>query len=262
MRDEELQVDVKVIEEIVLGSKGFFDDQRLVSDVRTKGTADYVTQVDIQVQRWLKEKLEERYPWIQFMGEEKDNSDLDFGRPLWIVDPVDGTTNLLHDYKQSAVSIGLWDGRGIRIGVVYLPFLNEFFWAKEGEGAFLNGSRISVSENKTLEESLIAIGTSPYYKENAERIFDMTKRLFMKCQDIRRGGSAAIDMVYVACGRLDGYFEMNLNPWDYSGAYLIVKEAGGMVAEFDGSPVQFHKQSHLIVSNGHIWNEMQMEINI
>lgn len=260
--DKELHIDRKDIEELVLYTRRFFNDQRLASDVRSKGPADYVTQVDIQVQKWLKEKLEEKYPRIQFMGEEKDNSGLDFNRPMWIVDPVDGTTNLLHDYKQSAVSIGLWDGKRIGLGAVYLPFLNEFFWAAEGEGAFLNGSRIRVSNNKTLEESLIAIGTSPYYKENAERIFDMSRRIFMKCQDIRRGGSAAIDMVYVACGRLDGYFEMNLNPWDYSGAYLIVKEAGGMVAEFDGSPVQFHKKSHLIVSNGHIWHEMQKEICI
>ncbi len=259
--DRELQIDKKKIQDIILGSKRFFDDQQLVLNVQSKGTADYVTQVDIQVQRWLKEKLEESYPQIQFMGEEKDNSELDFNRPLWIVDPVDGTTNLLHDYKKSAVSVGLWDGKGIRLGAVYLPFLNEFFWAEEGEGAFLNESRIRVSCNQTLEESLIAIGTSPYYKENAEKVFDISRRLFMKCQDIRRGGSAAIDMVYVACGRLDGYFEMNLNPWDYSAAYLIVKEAGGIVAEFDGSPVQFCERCHLIVSNGCIWNEMQMEIN-
>lgn len=229
--------------------------------IREKGFADFVTEVDTGVQAFLKERLGERYPEIQFLGEEGAKERIDYSRPVWILDPIDGTTNLIYDFGMSAVSLALYYGEGGALGIVYNPFHEELFTAKRGEGAYLNGRRIHVSEAQSLHESLIGIGTSPYEKELAEDNFRVFLEVYKRSLDIRRTGSAAIDLCYTACGRLDGYFERNLKPWDYGAGAVILREAGGCVTDLDGNGPDIRGNCSIAATNGAIHGELLDMIN-
>lgn len=245
---------------IVRSVKPYFLNRERALHVREKGLADFVTQVDVQVQEYVKQRLKECCPDIQFMGEEQDNSQVDFSGPVWILDPVDGTTNLVHDYRCSALSLALWDGEGLRIGIVYQPYTEELFFAEKGKGAYLNGDRIHVSDVKTLEGSLVSIGTSPYHHELAEENFKLFKEVFLRCSDIRRLGSAAVDLAYVACGRTDAFFERNLKLWDFAAGILLVEEAGGAVTDFQGMPIHPAAPSDVVAGNGTVGDLLVNEI--
>ena len=194
----------------------FFSNRKVANQVREKGACDYVTAVDEAVQKFIQQKLGELYPHIQFMGEGQDNSAIDMEGLVWVLDPVDGTTNLAHDYRNSAISLALLNNGEVVLGIIYNPFSNEMYYAQKGEGSFLNGKAIHVSPAKTMGESLISIGTSPYFKEEAEENFKLFTDIFKDCQDIRRCGAASLDLAYVACGRIDGYVENRLKIWDYA----------------------------------------------
>ena len=218
-------------------------DRAAAQKITVKGRADYVTQVDFAVQEFLKEKLGALTPNLPLMSEEQDNRTLDFSQPVWILDPVDGTTNLIHGFPASAVSLGLLEQGKVTLGVVYNPFRQELFTAKAGQGAFCNGASIQVKPTADLAHSLIAIGTSPYDRELIPKNFALFAKLFAQCEDIRRTGSAALDLCDLACGRTDGYLERNLKPWDYAGASVILTEAGGVLTDFAGQPVDFTQNS-------------------
>ena len=218
-------------------------DRAAAQKITVKGRADYVTQVDFAVQEFLKEKLGALTPNLPLMSEEQDNRTLDFSQPLWILDPVDGTTNLIHGFPASAVSLGLLEQGKVTLGVVYNPFRQELFTAKAGQGAFCNGASIQVKPTADLAHSLLAIGTSPYDRELIPKNFALFAKLFSRCEDIRRTGSAALDLCDLACGRTDGYLERNLKPWDYAGASVILTEAGGVLTDFAGQPVDFTQNS-------------------
>ena len=223
-------------------------DRAAARQITVKGQADYVTQVDMAVQEFLKAELAALTPNIPLMSEEQDNSALDFSKPLWILDPVDGTTNLIHGFPASAVSLGLLEQGKVSLGVVYNPFRQELFTAKAGEGAFLNGAAIRVRQTADLAHSLIAIGTSPYDRELIPKNFTLFAKLFAQCEDIRRTGSAALDLCDVACGRTDGYLERNLKPWDFAGASIVLQEAGGILTDFAGQPVDFTRNSDCLAA--------------
>ena len=247
--------------ELIKETKKIALDRGSAHDVTVKGTADFVTKVDMGVQEFLRPALAELYPEVQFMSEEKDNSDIDFNGRVWVLDPIDGTTNLIHDYKMSAVSLGMVDNGVPVMGVVYNPFSDELFYAERGKGAFLNGEPIKVTDAGTLAQSLISVGTSPYRKELADKNFDIIKRLFIASEDIRRCGSAALDLCYTACGRIDGFFERNLKPWDYSAGIAILREAGGVVTDMDGNEPDYQAPSDIVASNGKIHDEMMRILN-
>lgn len=237
-------------------------DTDSAKDITTKGQADFVTKVDFAVQDFLKPRLKELYPEVQFMSEEKDNSDINMSGRVWVLDPIDGTTNLIHDYRMSAVSLGMLENGIPVLGIVYNPFTEEMFYAEHGKGAYLNGKRIVVSSADRVESSLISVGTSPYYKQKlADKIFDIIKRLYMQSQDIRRCGSAALDLCYVAAGRIDGYFEYNLKPWDYTAGIVILREAGGFVTNTAGEEPDYDKPSDIVASNGRIHEQLCGIIN-
>lgn len=223
---------------LVKKAQKFIFDETLLSSVRTKGFADYVTAVDVAVEKYIKEGLAELYPGVQFLGEE-EKTRIDFDQPLWILDPVDGTTNMMHHMRCSVISLALSVHAETIFAVVYNPFTDELFTAKKGEGAFLNGHRISVSDADKMDGSLIAVGTSPYNKSLAKETFPLFQSIFEQCADIRRFGVAALDCAYVACGRLDGYIERELKVWDMAAGILLVREAGGVVSAFDGSEISF-----------------------
>lgn len=242
--------------ELIRETKKIAADTDSAHDVTVKGLADFVTKVDMGVQEFLKPELARLYPDIQFMSEEKDNSGIDTSGKVWILDPIDGTTNLIHDYRMSAVSLGLVDNGEPILGIVYNPFSDEIFYAKKGEGAFLNGRPIRVTDADTLGKSLVSVGTSPYRKDLADENFGLIKKFFVECEDIRRSGSAAMDLCYLACGRTDGFFEKNLKPWDYAAGIAIVREAGGCVTDFAGNEPSYKAPSDICASNGRIHNQM------
>ena len=251
-----MKVDAGKIVELVRKMKPLFTDSSRVSQVKEKGTCDYVTQVDIQVQKLVKEGLYSMYPQVQFMGEEQDNSAIDRSGDFWILDPVDGTTNLIHDFRHSTLSLAYAEAGEVVLGIVYQPYTDELFIAQKGEGAFLNGDPIHVSGAETLSESLVTIGTSPYYHELADWNFKVFKEVFLSCQDIRRLGSAALDMAYVACGRVDAFFEAILQPWDFSAAKLLIEEAGGKVSDFHGNDIPTGVAAPILAGNGKINEEL------
>ncbi len=216
-------------------------------DAKT-GSANFVTTYDKKVQDFLKEELLKAIPDSVFVGEEGDDKNYSLSGNCFIVDPIDGTTNFIKDYHISCVSIALLVDGDPYIGVVYNPYLDEMFYAKKGEGAFLNGKKISVS-NQPLSNGLVLFGSSPYNKELHEKSFKVVYDYFKKALDIRRSGSAALDLCSIASGRAELYFELILSPWDYSAGYLIVREAGGVVTTFEGSEVTFNKPCSILARN-------------
>lgn len=186
--------------------ENFRRKQERASHIKVKGPADYVTQVDTDIQRFLAEELSRLTPDIQFLGEEEGLHKMT-GDTYWILDPIDGTTNLIHDYQHSVVSLGLYEKGEIVLGIIYDPFREDVYHAQKGKGSFLNGKPIHVSDAGTLGETIISIGTSPYDKELAEKNFRCFQKIFEQSQDIRRSGSAALDLAYVACGRTGGFLK-------------------------------------------------------
>lgn len=256
-----MNVEFEKVTALVLDTKRLILNADQAQQVTVKGRADYVTQVDFAVQNELLSKLGACCPGIQFLGEEGQKRQLDWSKPVWILDPVDGTTNLIHDYQMSCVALGLWDGARLVYGCVYNPFREELFQAVRGQGAYLNGRRISVSKRSTLANSLIMVGTSPYEKDRADLVFDRIKRVYAASEDIRRSGSAALDCCAVACGRADGFFEYNLKPWDYAAASVILEEAGGAFTTMEGTAVFPGKNADVAGSNAAIHQEFLAKLN-
>ena len=243
---------IEEIQTVVREAAKFFADRDAVAKMKEKGAYNYVTAVDEVVQSFIQEKLGVLYPNIQFIGEEKDNSDIDMNGLIWVLDPVDGTTNLIHDYHYSAISLALLDSGETVLGIVYDVSANEMYYAQKGKGSYLSGKKIHVSESKTMKESLISVGTSPYYKCEAEENFKIFMHIFKDCQDIRRGGCASLDMAHVACGRIDGYIENHLKLWDYAAGTLIVREAGGEVLDYDGKNLLMELDGNVVAGNPYI----------
>ena len=232
-------------------------DPAAVRSIRAKSKTDYVTNVDVAVQEFLRERLAALAPDVQFMAEEQDNSALDLTRPCWILDPVDGTTNLIHQFQHSAISLALAEGGQIVFGVVYNPYTEECFTARRGGGALRNGVPIHVSDVSRLEDSLLSTGTVPGRRELADAAFRQMRALYDRCQDVRRTGCASLDLCWVACGRLDGYVELSLQPWDYAAGMRIAAEAGGKVTTPDGSPLSLREGGPLLASNGRLHSALQ-----
>lgn len=255
-------IDFEKIISIIKETSHLFSDTIAAAHITEKGAADYVTEVDTTVQKLLFEKLSVLYPDIQFMGEEKDNSDIDFSRPVWILDPVDGTTNLIHRFPASCISLGLVANGEPCAGIIFNPYYNELFFAVKGNGAFLNGKPIHVSTATSLSDCIVSVGTMPYRKDLTEQTFQRIKNVFLQAQDVRRLASSAIELCYIACGRQDAFFEPLLKPWDFAAGMVILEEAGGCVTDYEGNPVFPDKPAMLLASNGQVHQEMIEAIRI
>ncbi|MCD8126949.1 MAG: inositol monophosphatase [Clostridiales bacterium] len=231
-------------------------DAYAARQVTVKGLADYVTAVDLGVQHYLEAALPRLCSDAQLLAEEEARWRIDPVRPFWVLDPIDGTTNLMHDYQQSCVALAYCAEGAIQCAVVYNPFREETFSAVRGEGARLNGSPIRVSNRPDLAHSLAVFGTTPYDKSKSVSVFERARRLFCASEDVRRGGSAELDLCYVACGRSECFVELNLKPWDFCAGMLILEEAGGRLTDEAGNPPCLYRNSDVVASNGLVHQEL------
>ncbi|HWE47443.1 MAG TPA: inositol monophosphatase family protein [Caulobacteraceae bacterium] len=203
--------------------------------VSKKGPGDFVTSADLKAEQTLFEMLTEGRPGYGFLGEERGLVEGTDKTHTWIVDPIDGTSNFMHGMPHFAVNVALKRDGKIVAGVTFNPILNELFWAEQGKGAFLNDTRIRVSARNRLEDSLIGMGSPFVGRPGHAQYFKELHQLTQRVAGVRRLGSAALDLAWVACGRYDGYWERNLQPWDVSAGIIIVQEAGGMVSAVEAN---------------------------
>ena len=231
-------------------------------DIQEKGVSNFVTVADQSIEAALKEELTSLYPQIQFMGEEGDNENIDFSGAVWILDPIDGTANFIHDLRNSCLSLALAINKEVVFGIIYHFYTKECYYAKKGCGAFLNGLPIHVSKTTELKYSLVSFGTSPYYKDSADEICENLKKVYLLCEDIRRFGSAALELSYTACGRIDMYIEKGLKPWDYAAAIILIQEAGGTITDYRGNPIDVSKPCDILAGNGIVEHKLLKEITL
>ena len=224
--------------------------------IEYKGEADLVTAADRAAEALIRDRIRQQWPTHDVLGEEQGLSDQG-SEYRWYVDPLDGTTNFAHGYPVFCVSMGLeYQARNTVIrkaasriaAVIYDPTRDELFTAEQGRGARLNGESIHVSKTATLKESLLATGFPSHKRHKNPNIY-FYHQITLHTHGVRRAGSAALDLCNVACGRFDGFWEFNLNPWDTAAGVLIVEEAGGKVTRFDGSPFELNSRE-TVASNG------------
>ena len=227
-------------------------------NIEYKGDINLVTEVDKNSEKMIVEILQNHFPDHDILGEEGQGVRHD-SPYRWIIDPLDGTTNFAHGYPLYAVSIALEHNNTIIVGVVYDPLRDEMFSAIRGHGAFLNEKKIQVSNAPTLIRSLVGTGFSYIFKENPSESLDQFRSVILKVQGIRRDGVAAIDLCYVACGRYDGFWELNLFPWDMAAGLVILEEAGGRVTRFDGTAFSVYDKE-ILASNGKIHAEFSQAV--
>lgn len=218
---------VNRIVEIVREAGKILSDKKNISITQKGNDSNYVTSADVKVQEFLEKELLQLLPGSTFVGEESDAKKVT-GEYVWVVDPIDGTSNFIRDIGVSSVSVGLLKNGIPYIGVIYQPYRDEMYWAEIGKGAFMNGQKIQVS-NRDFRHSHLCSATSLYNKDYAKPCFNIIERVYAESDDLRRLGSAATELAYLAAGRVELYFEIRLFPWDIAGAIPIITEAGGVI---------------------------------
>jgi myo-inositol-1(or 4)-monophosphatase len=213
-----------------------------------------VTNVDRDIEIFIKGQIRKNFPADMILAEESEMENENATR-RWIVDPIDGTTNFAHGLPIFCISIGMEQDNDLIAGGVCDPIHNELFFARKGKGATLNGKRIHVSRTKRLDRSLLVTGFPYDIHEHPERSLPFFNAMIQRTQGLRRLGSAALDLCYVAMSRFDGFFEVSLSPWDTAAGALILKEAGGLLTDFSGSSYSIYKKE-IVASNGLVHQEM------
>jgi len=225
-----------------------------IKEIAYKGRINMVTDVDKKAEDMIIKRIGFVFPSHGILSEESKPKK-GASEYKWIIDPLDGTTNFIHSFPFFSVSIALEKNGKIVLGVVYDPMREELFFAEEKKGASLNGQKISVSRIKKLSEGFLATGFAYGIRETADDNIGNFRKFMMNALAIRRAGSAALDLCYVACGRFDGFWELDLYPWDCAAGGLIIKEAGGKVTKFDGLK-HSHYDKEILVSNKFIHKQM------
>ncbi len=254
-----------VITELVYKARTIVFEKEKLAHVENKNPYDFVTQVDTGISDFLKKELGREFPAVAFMTEEE--AEHTFADKIFILDPIDGTTNLVYGYRMSSISLAYAENGEVVFGVVLNPFSGELFFAVKGRGAFLynaaNGieallaqgvenyadGRLCVSK-RPMEQALIEFGASSSHKSMTEETFARGARVFKQCMDLRRTCSTALAVCYIAAGRLDGYFEKIIKPWDYAAGCLVLAEAGGVSSDWLGAPLPLDREGTIACSNG------------
>ncbi|HPE32698.1 MAG TPA: inositol monophosphatase family protein [Parvularculaceae bacterium] len=228
--------------------------------ISKKGAADFVSKADLRAEQAIFEELSKGRPKYGFVMEERGEIEGVDNSNRWVVDPLDGTTNFLHGLPHFAISIALERDRVPYAGVVYNPATDELFWAEKGEGAFVNDRRLRVSNRKDLDSSLFATGLPFKGKEGRALALKEADRVLANTAGIRRFGSAALDLAFVAAGRYDAYWERGLNNWDVAAGIVLVREAGGLVTEINGDNRPSHNGS-ILAANAEIYEAAKRILN-
>ncbi len=225
-----------------------------------KGECNFVSNLDYYVQSFLINAISQLIPNSIIISEESNQFIcIDSKEYIWIIDPIDGTTNLIHNYPVYSISIALIRDSNVLLGLTYNPITKELFHAIKGQGAFLNNSRISVSKTLKLKDSLLGFGF-PYNKERINSIVKLISETVNVVHDLRRTGSSALDLAYIACGRLDGYFEYDLELWDFAAGSLLVLESGGSITDWDNKILNFTRKNNILATNKKIHDELVCQI--
>jgi myo-inositol-1(or 4)-monophosphatase len=238
-------------------------------DIHLKGVIDPVTESDLQAQEIIMALIRHHFPNHEFLAEEDMVEGAKEHRPLpqpaspyrWIIDPLDGTVNFAHGFPMFCVSIACEAAAGLEYGVIYDPLRDELFEAKKGGGAMLNRQPIRISQTERMNEALLATGFPYDIRERLPETMARLSNMLALTQGVRRAGSAALDMAYVACGRFDGFYEENLKPWDTAAGLLIIAEAGGKITTFDGDPYTIFSPT-IAASNGRLHAAMLEALKI
>ena len=209
---------------------------------------DLVTNMDNEIQSYLISEILKLCPDAGFLCEEQFTGKIPNTPYVFVIDPIDGTSNFSCGYNQSVISIACIKENEALFGLIYNPYTKELFLAIKGKGSYLNGTHISVTK-KSLSQSLVGFGIAPYNEEFLEPSFEIAKKIAPQCLDLRRIGSAALELCYVACGRTALYYELTLKPWDYAAGKLIVEEAGGIVTNFQKENPIWYQKSSIIAAN-------------
>lgn len=264
-------MDVDKLISLVYAARKIVFSENLNAEEKNANPYDFVTAVDTGISEFLKNELKKAFPTVGFITEEEQEHI--FSDKVFILDPIDGTTNLVYDYKMSSISLAYVEGGAVQVGIVYNPFSDELFFAIKGKGAYLYDARNGIRDlmrigannytvnrlstcKRMLKKSLIEFGAGSSYKSEAEDNFARGRRVFEKCLDIRRTCSTAMALCYIAAGRLDGYFEKVIKPWDYAAGILILSEAGGCSSDWNGAPLPLNKPSTIVCSNGTNYEEL------
>ena len=227
--------------------------------VSTKGPGDFVTSADKRTEKILIEELQKAHPEYGIITEETGIINKSNVKNRWIIDPIDGTMNFLNGVPQFAISIGYEENGEIKCGIIFNPITNEMFSAEKGNGAYLNNSRIRVSNKKKIKDALLVTGGPKGASKIKDKIFSEYINLSKSVSNVRKFGSAALDMAYVACGRFDGYWQRELNYWDIAAGIILVKEAGGFV-EFFEEDINLPLKKNILASNSNIHDEIRVLI--
>ncbi len=237
---------------------------------------DFVTAADLGISEFLKKELYKAFPDAGFVTEEEQEHIL--SEKAFILDPIDGTTNLIYDYRMSSISLAYTENGKVKFGVVYNPFSEEMFFAVSGKGAYMynavngvddliktgienyNENRLSVAE-RNIKHSLIEFGANLSHKDEAAETFARAKLVFDNCLDLRRVCSTAIVLCYIAAGRLDGYFEKYIKPWDYAAGILILEEAGGKASDWSGNPLPLDRPGSIVCATSEIHSGLRKLVN-
>ncbi len=227
-----------------------------IESYQFKGSVDILTEADKECEKTVIEKILGSFPNDSVLAEESgETSSFKKSEYQWIIDPLDGTTNFAHGYPFFAFSCALQRNGETIAALVEVPFLKETFFAEKGKGAYINEKRIYVSKVGELKKSLLVTGL-PYYRAKiVDDLLSKMKKAVLNGQGLRRGGAAAVDLCYIACGRLDGYFEVGLKPWDTAAGVLIVEEAGGKVTDYSGNKFSIYG-NEIVATNSLIHNEL------
>ncbi len=237
--------------------RGFGRKQRITK----KSAVSIVTETDKAAERHIISTIHQHFPAHGILAEESSPIRRP-GESRWIIDPLDGTTNFAHSIPLCCVSIGVERDGKVLLGGIYNPFLDEFFFAERGKGAYLNGKRILVSKQSVLIDSLLVTGFPYDRQEKAAFYLKFFRAMMEKTQGLRRLGAAALDLAYVACGRFEAFWEFNLKSWDIAAGSLLVEEAGGKVTDFRGKPLNLEVPAQLLASNSRVHPPLLKIFNI
>ena len=228
--------------------------------VSSKGPGDFVTSADKRTEKIIIDELRKAHPEYGIITEESQPINKSNTKNRWIIDPIDGTMNFLNGVPQFAISIGYEEDGEIKCGTIFNPIMNEMFCAEKGNGAYLNNSRIRVSNKKNLKDALLVTGGPKGASKIKDKIFSEYINVSNNVSNVRKFGSAALDMAYVASGRFDGYWQRELNYWDIAAGVVILKEAGGFIDFFEDDPKAPLKKN-ILASNSNIHEELKELIN-